>query len=386
MSGIAIRLARKMGLHRDGATLGLSPFDAEMRRRIWWHLVHVDFRITDVLGTRPSLDLSFGDAKSPLNTTDEDLDPDMAELPEERKGITPITLCLIRCEITDALKSISSSSPGAMRWEALMDDPEFPTTTKDYIINKIEDQLERKYMRYCDPSNTLHTYVSIIIRSSLCKMRLFAHNPRSFASMPGQIPDKERDIVFSNATKLLGYANMMRGGTPGLGKYMWQIGTSYLWNTMLYVLIEVRHRRTGPEVDRSWQLIGQVFAHYPQVSEKAASAVYTALGKWTLEVWDDYVMAATDGGLEQPITPEYINRLRLNHQPAEDVEVSNHTLGGTKTSLETWTAQHSTLTENDADVDLLPPSYDFPNLLSFEMDSNEWLQWEQLLADQGNVT
>lgn len=385
MSGIAIRLARKMGLHRDGAKLGLSPFDTEMRRRIWWHLVHVDFRITDVLGTRPSLDLSCGDAKRPLNATDEDLDPNMTELPQERKGITPITLCLIRCEITEALENISSSCPGAMRWEALMEESDIPVATKDYTINKIEDQLESKYMRYCDPFNTLHTYVSIIIRSSLCKMRLFAHNPRSFAGKAGQIPDKERDIVFSNATKLLGYATMMRGGTPGLGKYMWQIGTSYLWNTMLYVLIEIRRRRNGPEVDHAWQLIGQVFSHYPQVSEKPAGAVYTALGKWTLEVWDDHVAAARDGGLDPPVTPEYIQRLQSDQEVTEDMEVSNYPLGDTQNSPHTQKAQYSTMVDHGGDVDLLP-SYDFPNLLSFEMDPNEWLQWEQLLADQGSLT
>jgi hypothetical protein len=35
LAGVASRLAQSLGLHRDGSTLGLSPFDTEMRRRLW---------------------------------------------------------------------------------------------------------------------------------------------------------------------------------------------------------------------------------------------------------------------------------------------------------------------------------------------------------------
>jgi hypothetical protein len=48
MTGVAVRLGQTMGLHRDGITLGLSPFETEMRRRLWWHLVHLDFRAADM--------------------------------------------------------------------------------------------------------------------------------------------------------------------------------------------------------------------------------------------------------------------------------------------------------------------------------------------------
>ncbi|KAK2762312.1 hypothetical protein FQN54_001322 [Arachnomyces sp. PD_36] len=39
---LALRVAQTMGLHRDPAQFGISPCDAETRRRVWWHIVHMD--------------------------------------------------------------------------------------------------------------------------------------------------------------------------------------------------------------------------------------------------------------------------------------------------------------------------------------------------------
>ncbi|PLN86667.1 Zn(II)2Cys6 transcription factor [Aspergillus taichungensis] len=39
---LAMRVAQTMGLHRDPAKFGIQPYEAEYRRRIWWHIVHMD--------------------------------------------------------------------------------------------------------------------------------------------------------------------------------------------------------------------------------------------------------------------------------------------------------------------------------------------------------
>jgi hypothetical protein len=68
-----------------------------------------------------------------------------------------------------------------------------------------------------------------------------------------------------------------------LDKYKWQIGMSYFWNAMLYLLILIRHRKIGPEVDKFWELIGKVLLHRSQVFAMSPSPIYIALGNWTLE-------------------------------------------------------------------------------------------------------
>lgn len=39
---LALRVAQTMGLHRDPAQFGISGSTAETRRRLWWHIVHMD--------------------------------------------------------------------------------------------------------------------------------------------------------------------------------------------------------------------------------------------------------------------------------------------------------------------------------------------------------
>ncbi|KAL5089004.1 hypothetical protein Trisim1_006148 [Trichoderma cf. simile WF8] len=382
LSGVAIRLARKMGLHRDGTFLGLPPFETEMRRRLWWHLAHVDCRTADVMGTKPSPEISNGDTQKPINVDDEELLPDMKRLPTERNGITGISLCLLKCEIMETLCKFADPYPTDLRWEMLYN-PDISVARKDSLIDAVEDHLEKKYLRYCDLANSLHTFISVMIRSAVCKMRLFAHNIRQFAHHSAKATQKDHDVAFFNAMKLLEYANLIQGGHMGVDKYMWQIGTSYLWNTMLYLLIEVRARKTGPDVERAWQLIAIVFTRCPQVLEEFTGSVYVALGKWTLEVWDSYIAASKAEGLPEPVTPDYINEIRewqrlkaeseaaAKSDKAEARPVTRHSVGIEKFSYADY-----------LDTGFSESQY-FPNLFSFETDPNQWLQWEQMVAEQG---
>ncbi|KAG5660910.1 hypothetical protein KAF25_002553, partial [Fusarium avenaceum] len=60
-SGICVRMAQKMGLHRDGETLGLPPFETEIRRRLWWQIYMLDARSAVQSGLGPSLMPGAGD-------------------------------------------------------------------------------------------------------------------------------------------------------------------------------------------------------------------------------------------------------------------------------------------------------------------------------------
>jgi hypothetical protein len=377
LSGVAVRLARKMGLHRDGSALGLSPFETEMRRRLWWHIFLVDLRLADVLGTKPSSDLFSGDIKRPLNVSDEDLDPDMVEFPPERNGITSIVICLMRCDIIESVRKLAMPFTDDVRLEILTSS-DITLAQKDRMINELEDLLERKYLRYCDPTNSLHHFASIIARSSICQMKLFAHNPRRFANHGIKIPESERDLIFANATKMLEYVSLVKGN-PIFDKFKWQIGTSKLWNSILYVLIEARKRRTGLEVDRLWHLIGEVLSKFPQMFAERTAPVYATIGKWTLEVWDEYLAATKAEGIPEPPTPEFINAIRWCRRPAGYLSKVEGPAEFGPTIPDSTNYNNIQFMEQDEDhlpgFDALA-SYDFSDLLSFETNSNEWERWD----------
>jgi hypothetical protein len=222
LSGMIVRLARRMGLQRDGSCLGFSPFEAEIRRRIWWQVVHLDSRISDFAGVRQSLDLYyFTDTKQPSNLEDEDLTPEMTVLPPNRPGLTNTALASLKYDIAAALNDSTPTSSLEVRWDRLTGNS-ITLAEKDRIVQKIKDLLETKYLRFCDVSIPLHHFLTVIIRSALSKMMLLAHNPRQWADCGAKIPDKERDLIFSNGMKLLQYSDMIYS-TPSLRKFMWQV-------------------------------------------------------------------------------------------------------------------------------------------------------------------
>jgi hypothetical protein len=303
----------------------------------------------------------------------------MVDLPPESKGITSMVVSLIRCDSRELLHKFSSPIRDAFGGWEIIPNPNITVTQKDCLINQLEDLWERKYLRYCDPSNTLHHLASIMVRSaiSIFKIKLFAHDPRRFANRGAKVPQSERDIVFTNALKILEYVNLVRGN-QNLDKYLWQIGTSFLWNPFLYALIEARHRKVGPEMDRLWQLIGAVLSKYPQMFEKHTGAVYAALGKWTLEAWDGYLTATKVEGLAEPPTPEYISVIRRCRTPSVESSSNEKDPTDCRPAIETSTGHDRYPLSSPEPF----ASYEFSDLLSFEMDQNQWVQWESLVAGE----
>ncbi|EXM14221.1 Zn2-C6 fungal-type DNA-binding domain [Fusarium oxysporum f. sp. vasinfectum] len=89
INGLALRAAQSIGLHRDGKKLGLSPFESEIRRRLWCKLLpHVQCR-------------------PPRNLHDNDLIPEMTELPPARADWTRMTLVLVNTEVARAWAQLS---------------------------------------------------------------------------------------------------------------------------------------------------------------------------------------------------------------------------------------------------------------------------------------
>ncbi len=46
-NGLILRSAESIGLHRDGKNFNLSPFECEMRRRLWWYILANDSRVAE---------------------------------------------------------------------------------------------------------------------------------------------------------------------------------------------------------------------------------------------------------------------------------------------------------------------------------------------------
>jgi hypothetical protein len=55
LTGLVVRIAQTLGIHRDGSHFKLPPFEIEMRRRLWWQVCILDARSAEDHGCDPTI-------------------------------------------------------------------------------------------------------------------------------------------------------------------------------------------------------------------------------------------------------------------------------------------------------------------------------------------
>ena len=309
LSGVAMRIAQCMGVHRDGTALGLPPFETEMRRRVWWQVTILDFRSAELTGSGRFGDFNLSDTKVPTNCNDTDIWPGMKDPPVSQERPTEMITCLLRCEF------------GAFWKEKLHTQGQDPNKLfkntgleqRDELIDELQHRLEVKFLRYCDLSNPLQFMASIIGRSAVNSMRLMSHHPRRWENK-AEIPESERQLLWHLSTKLLESDNLGHS-TKGLRRYLWHTNVYFQWQALVYILGELKTHTLGEEVDSVWLKIDEVYENHPAFITDFRKPLHIAVGSLCLKAWEARMKARDlqreNGTFVMPIrTPGYIEMLR----------------------------------------------------------------------------
>ena len=173
LTGNAVRMAMAMGLHRSGAFEShFSLFQQEYRRRLWWQVAVLDARVGELAGFGASPLIIESDAKSPSAYNDDDIHPDMKELPPQRTGCSECLFVTTRSAVRDygRRKGLGPAFLGIGRLEMSIDELE-------ERVRELELLFEQNILRYCDPLEPLHVLVSAMARTVVHRMRLKAYHP-----------------------------------------------------------------------------------------------------------------------------------------------------------------------------------------------------------------
>lgn len=195
LTGVAMRIAQRMGLHRDGESLGLFPFDVQMRRRLFWQLLPLDSFASQVSGTGIFAAPNSWDTKMPLNINDDQIYPGMMEPPIEQKGASEMMYALTKIELSNLYTRTGvkvKDVGGAIR---LQNGSEL-----ERLIDQVENTIETKYLRYCDIVNPLHFLTLGITRSAANAVRLRNRLP---SIMDETINDQKQRELCILAQKIL---------------------------------------------------------------------------------------------------------------------------------------------------------------------------------------
>lgn len=109
-AGLVLRLAFRMGYHRDPSALPgeISPFESEMRRRVWLHIFQLDTLLSFQIGAPSMIPAEFCDAQVPRNLYDADMHVGMSDLPPSRPSSenTPMLYATSKAGVMRIFKKI----------------------------------------------------------------------------------------------------------------------------------------------------------------------------------------------------------------------------------------------------------------------------------------
>ncbi|PLB54789.1 hypothetical protein P170DRAFT_374167 [Aspergillus steynii IBT 23096] len=267
MTAAVHRMAQGLGLHRDGTHFGLTPFEIEMRRRLWWAIYLLDTRSAEFRGIDVLITERDYDTKLPLNINDSDLEPESEGL-EEETGFTDMTFCLVRCEMIVLNRhcySHSSTNPESNSHGLRLHD-----------LEQLHDHLRHRYLRFCDVSNPLQWVTATVIRLALARSWLLAHLPEKqpepelepepkplprLETPTSPPPDPPRDQLLLTAIEVLEFAYLLETD-PRTNQWSWLFCAYPQWHAVVFALTELCARPQTALAERVRALTAKVVARW----------------------------------------------------------------------------------------------------------------------------
>ena len=276
LAGIAVRTGQRMGIHRDSISHNLSVFEAEIRRRVWWQIAFFDGRAAEVCGLGMNMK-TLWDTKPPLNLNDSEMSPDMTELPPENERPTEVMFLMLRSTLGRIFREMKSNKKIFESNWLLAEGTE--------MCDSLENLLQQKFLRYCDPLVPLHLFIGLMGRSVLCSWRVMAQT-RLSPEQRAALTQEEKDTLFHHSLKSIEYDNHGHA-TPSLQRFMWHVNAHFQWHVFIYLLTQLKSRVTGEEVDRAWEQVDKVFEHHPEMINDSKNPLHIAIGNLTIAAWEN---------------------------------------------------------------------------------------------------
>lgn len=368
--GLLLRIATSLQLHRDAECFkspALTPFEVEIRRRLWWQIVFID----SISLSRHSKGLAASDTmfdtKAPSRFLAHDQKTSSASFDAESKSL----LCILRCELWALCRFLNINQQN-------------PLEQKLKAFKLTKSKIEDSYIATLSSKDGLESLVKAMTSLAFSKVEhtIYLQHFRNLKELL-QIPSQEMiHHHLELSINILRDAHKLRT-EPSWERWRWQLQGDFPWASMSAVFIQLCQSPWSATSERGWALTNQILKDVPDRVKENPS-------------WDklNQLVAAAEAKRER--NPREMMDQTSNHDGIyiRDLVEMHESSKGSLDSPKAQTPNTSALTGYAEPNSVLMPSIsdfevelDNPNELGYDVIFNpmEWQMWEETLVDDEHV-
>ncbi|KAH0366626.1 hypothetical protein KCU65_g5250, partial [Aureobasidium melanogenum] len=368
LTGVAIRSAQQLGFHREKALTSpsVSVFQAELRRRLWWELTLLESFAAKQCGVISFR--SLWDTNRPLNINDSALHPEMRDIPQDISGITEMSFCSARFEVGEL--TIAYTSP-----DRTLQDPR----DVDVAIEELQQRLETRLLKHCDPSIPWHKLLRLFCRGALARIKLTVRRHQMFASSGLSLD--QRDSTFLLCLHLVEAPNSFTRDKM-LQKYLWQANAFFAIDAFMFLLGEIAYRAIEQPfpvpLETVWTEIEKAFDSQPRLLYDESNAIYSAVRNLSLKAWEK-----SFGQNAEQAVPQFIRILRSRLATTDTSGEMAHADAPTTSTGDGTETNTFDGNEFNFDLESLDPNW---SKIAIPNDQEFWEYWQQFAADEPGLS
>ncbi|CAM1501379.1 Fc.00g105410.m01.CDS01 [Cosmosporella sp. VM-42] len=267
MTGLLVRTAISMGLHRDGSHFRhVSNFETEMRRRLWWHICFLDRRVCDGEASETSITEASFDTRDPANVDDNDIQPDMRDWPAIQDSHTDMTICLLRCQLWRLSCRVDvPNHPSSAREDST------PGTLEQRLetLSKSRDLIKKRFVDKLAVDEQTRTFIEIMVCLALTRCELVIHHMDLLREASNISNDTLGQKYFLISVTSFEHTQALKL-QPLTQKWAWIFNSCIPWHSIGIILTQLCILPWGPKCEKAWTLVKQTIDDIPEAATKNA--------------------------------------------------------------------------------------------------------------------
>ncbi|KAI9742983.1 MAG: hypothetical protein M1818_003278 [Claussenomyces sp. TS43310] len=253
---LVVRIAQSLGLHKDGDGFQYSPFEGEMRRRLWWHILLQDIRASEDRGSEPVILENSFNTRMPRNLNDDDFGLESVHSLPNKKGFTDMTFSLITMHVSNTSRYLHFIPP--------TNSQHVPTLQqKEVKVRECSQLFESQFFDGLEPTSPV-TWASIMV-GRLLILRLWTVVQYPLQSRPAtprhELPRGQGLRIITAYLELIEVIGSNPTGKP----FTWLFDTYVPWHPVAIALAELINNPKGALADKAWAVISRNYKRWAEL-------------------------------------------------------------------------------------------------------------------------